>query len=322
MKKIKKYFYRFLKGILGDDLLNEFRFIKKLYHLSFFEAKPSKMLIYSMDGEYFSNGFADRLRGIISSYAYAKANSIPFKINHKIPFKLEQFFQPNMIDWRISDNELNHNILFANPVIMMDYSSGKRLFLMLKNRQHHIYSNINAIALINQHYNKSYQYSDLFQELFKPSDILSNEVKKFKSFLNEGYISISFRFMQLMGDFKDVRGCILSETEQNILINKCISLINQLHQNHLDIPYILVTTDSIKFLEEARKLNYVFTIPGKIGHIGYNSDKDVQMKTMLDFYMISQAKKAYLGCSGNMYMSNFAKSAALTTNIPYEEIIF
>ena len=87
-------------------------------------------------------------------------------------------------------------------------------------------------------------------------------------------------------------------------------------------PYVLVTTDSITFLHEAEKLNFVFTIPGKIGHIGYHSEDDVQIKTMLDFYMISKAKKAYLGCSGDMYKSNFAKSAAMTTNIPYEEIIF
>lgn len=314
--------HSFFYKMFNNDILKEFIFIKKYYHLSFFEKIPEPMLIYCMDGQNFTNGFADRLRGIISSYAYAKANSISFKINHKKPFKLEQYFEPNMIDWRINDDELSHNILYANPVVMMDYSSGKRFYFMLKNRQHHIYSNINAINLINKHYKKSYRYSELFQELFKPSEVLNNEVKKFKSFMHEGYISISFRFMQLMGDFKDVRGCILSETEQKVLINKCILLINKLHQNTPDIPYILVTTDSIKFLQEAKRLNYVFTIPGKIGHIGYNSNDEVQIKTMLDFYMISQANKAYLGCSGNMYKSNFAKSAALTTNIPYEEISF
>lgn len=278
------------------------------------------MIIYCLDGKDFTTGFADRLRGIISSYAFAKANDLHFKINHNVPFKMEKYFQPNSIDWRISDNELSYNLLYANPVFMLDYASGKRFFYMIKKRQHHIYSNINAINLINKHYNKSYHFSDLFNELFKPSDIIINQIQHYRKFINEGYISISFRFMQLLGDFKDIRGAILNESEQKELISKCISFINKIHNQHLNIPYILVTADSTKFILEVKKISYVFTIPGKIGHIGLVSDDDVQMKTMLDFYMISQAKKAYLGYTKEMYKSNFAKVAALTTNISFEKI--
>ena len=62
----------------------------------------------------------------------------------------------------------------------------------------------------------------------------------------------------------------------------------------------------------------VYIIPGKVGHIDYDNGDDVNMKTFLDFFLISKAEKVYLARSGKMYHSAFAKTASLVNNRPFE----
>ena len=313
-----------LKKIIPGNLLWEFGLLKREpYYFSLNEKKESKPIaIFSMDGKWFSNGFADRLRGMISIYAYAKCNNIPFRIEHKIPFDLEDFFIPNNYDWRLRKDEKNYNLLHSAPIVLLDYTKGKRLpFLNLK-KQHHFYSNINCIDFINKKYNKNYQYKDLFSELFKPSVYLQKEIDKILVDISTNYISVSFRFMQLMGDFKDIRGETLTHDEQTALINKSKQLLYSLHKKHPEIDKILVTSDSQKFINNIKDLNFIYIIPGNIGHIGHTDDRSTYLKTMLDFCIISKAKKVYMAYSGKMYKSNFARYASYMTNTPFEEIPF
>lgn len=128
--------------------------------------------------------------------------------------------------------------------------------------------------------------------------------------------------MQLMGDFKDVCGSVLDDNGQKDLATRCLAFIERIHKAHPETKNVLITTDSMKFAEEAKKMNYVFVVPGKIGHIGYSDDYEVHLKMIIDFLLISKAKKAYMGYSGEMYKSHFAESAAEITGIPYENIHF
>lgn len=311
-----------LTKLFGSNVMTELRFIRKYYHFSLLKKRPIPFVIFSMDGKNFTNGFADRLRGIITAYAYAKANDLPFRIDHTEPFKIEEYYAPNEVNWLLNENEKDNNIVYTSPLVLLDYTKGRRLLYLPKWRQYHIFANINAIDLINKHFNTNYSYSNLFRELFKPSDYLLESLLPFKKYVQEGYISVSFRFMQLMGDFKDVRGIVLGIEEQNELILKCHNFLHNIRKSNPTIPYILVTSDSTKFMESLKGLDYVFYIPGKIGHIGYISSNEIHLKTMQDFYMISKAKKAFMGYTGGMYKSHFAKSAADTTGIPYEAINF
>jgi len=59
-------------------------------------------------------------------------------------------------------------------------------------------------------------------------------------------------------------------------------------------------------------------IPGKVGHIDYDNDDDVNMKTFLDFLLIADAEAVYLCKSGKMYKSAFAQTAAMVHNKPFE----
>ena len=80
----------------------------------------------------------------------------------------------------------------------------------------------------------------------------------------------------------------------------------------------MVTADSEKFLSRAKNLNNVYIVPGKTGHIDYDRSDDVNMKTFLDFFLISKAKAVYLAKGPGMYNSAFAKTAALVNNRPFE----
>lgn len=307
----------------GRNIQQQLGFISSLYYFSLKEKTPSPLQVYSLDSRTtYACGFADRLRGMITTYAYAKATGLPFRIDHRLPFQLEEFLVPNQIDWRTKPEELSYNLLHANPIVMLDYTKGERLLKLSKNRQHHYYSNINAIALINKHYGTHFTYSQLYDELFKPSELLSDAMQPYEKYIQEGYISISFRFLQLMGDLVDVCGKTLSEEEQQKLTTKCIEFVENMHAQHSDIKHILVTTDSIKFLNAVNQLPYVFIIPGRIGQIAFRSDSEINLKMFLDFSLISKAKKAYMAYTGDMYKSHFAQSAAETTGIPFESIGF
>ena len=87
---------------------------------------------------------------------------------------------------------------------------------------------------------------------------------------------------------------------------------------------ILVTADSEYFLGEVSKLDFVFVLPGKIGHMDNQSGQelDVHRKTFLDFFMLSYSKKIYLLVTGKMYKSGFARRAAKLRGIPFVEIDF
>jgi hypothetical protein len=157
-----------------------------------------------------------------------------------------------------------------------------------------------------------------FRELFKPSDRLAAALDSHMQTIGDIFISISFRFVQLLGDFIDCDGDTLPETEQEELISRSIQAIKDIMRHHQSIPRVLVTSDSVRFLRRAKVLPYVYVIEGKVGHINFEHSDDVNMKTFLDFLMISNAQKVYLAKSGKMYKSDFARHASMIHNRLFE----
>ena len=315
---------RIRKKLFSSNFNDEFELIRKEYHLTLKKEKIPILVISCIDSRTSVAGFADRLRGMLSCYAYAKAINTPFRIEHISPFDLCNYLVPNQYDWRLRTGEKSMNLLYANPVFFICNEIGyhnRRFFWISRKRQHHLYTNSDYIKDINNHYGKSFCFHELFQELFKPSLSLEKVLDSHKCKLGpEGYVSVSFRFMQLMGDFKDVYGDVLSEAEKRVLLNKSLSVICQLHEK--ENKKILVTSDSQSFIDEALKLSFVYVAPGKIGHIGFSQGEDVNEKMFVDFLLISQAEHVYMAYSGKMYRSHFAKTAAMSTGVPYDEIQF
>lgn len=133
------------------------------------------------------------------------------------------------------------------------------------------------------------------------------------------------RFQQLLGDFKEGNFEILSNSKQELLIDKCKNKIIELYSNgFFNTKMILVTSDSTRFLQVIEKLSFVYTIPGKMEHMDYtqNFDIDVNAKSFIDLYLLSEAKCITLLQTEKMYKSGFPKFAAELGGKPYKEIIF
>lgn len=321
MKILKKIVMRLIRGRVSQDRSREIEQMFDAYHFSLFES-ATPMVVTRLDSDTDGCGLADRLRGMVSSYAYAKCINLPFRIVHRNPFSLEEFLVPNKYDWIAKDNEVSYNLKNSRPVYVMNRSKGQNLPLLSHNKQIHLFTNVNFLPLLADYYHQDFAYHQLYDELFKPSEALQKELDKYHHYVEKGYVSVSFRFLQLMGDFKDTSGEVLNEKERAALISKCHRFLDGIHQKHPNC-FMLVTADSRSFLDTLTDFEYIFTIPGEIGHVGYASNaNNLHMKTFLDFYMISYAEKVYLGYTDKMYKSNFARSAAAITNAPFEMIEF
>lgn len=274
---------------------------------------PSKCYVYVADGHTAHGGISDRLRGIISVFQYCKLRNIPFRINFTSPFNLDMFLVPNKYDWELKEGEFVRNksvgFRFFNSYSHIDEDK-KDYFSLLdsKKRQVHCYTNV-TIDEPNM--------SVYFDELFKPSKILQEALDKcHQSVQRGGYVSITFRFQDLLGDLHERYATELgSKEEKEDYISHCISAIEKVYENNKDkIDKVLVTADSQAFLKHAKKLPYVYVVPGEITHIDFAGDKGgmAHIKDFLDMLMISSASHVYFYSYGRMYKhSRFAKTASL-----------
>ncbi len=170
-------------------------------------------------------------------------------------------------------------------------------------------------------------YSKLFHELFKPSDLLAEQLSIHTNLLGgkNKYISISFRFQNLLGEFEEANSTSLKTGLQTLLIKKCLETIYKLKEEHPDLDKILITSDSNLFRKLVTKTYdfvYTYVLPEEVGHIDYAAAGKVkELTAFLDMFLIAGAKKAYQVRSNDMYNSDFPKMAAKINNVPYEMIL-
>ncbi len=301
-----------------------------------------KRVIYTFNEQTkFNVGLADRLRGIISAYDCIKelndmGKNIDFSINFTKPFQLTDYLVPNKYDWSIAPSDISYNSTqvesmhisateYIKSILGRIRFDAKHLRKYLKKHiseskfnQIHLHSNIEALSNVD--------YSKLFNELFKPSNMLQETLNAHCQALSigGGYISASFRFMDLLGDFNEGSGLTLKPDEQEVLMSECTKQLEILHTKHPN-KRILVTSDSGSFLKyAATKLPYVYIVEGDITHVGHSSDSsfELHLKTFVDLLMIARAEKVYLLRTGEMYKSGFSKSASRIYNTEFEYIEF
>lgn len=264
--------------------------------------------ICMLDGRRFHGGVTDRIRGILTTYREAKKRGKNFYIYWNDPFPLEDYLTPSEIDWRIAPDKLGYTKEDAFPVIIEDETDLQSRMRMnaafrLKYPQLHIYSNAD---------NCRGEYRKLFHELFKPSESLEREVKRHLDVLGDKYWSFSFRFLQLLGDFRD-RSRRLDEGEARALISK---VKEELLKEMKKVPSgyrILVTADSRRFLDEVEGMDpRIYIVPGDIKHIDKHTDatEEVWMKTFVDQMLLMGAERVCLMRTGEMYKSGFSRFAA------------
>lgn len=285
-----------------------------------------KQVICIYDSNVRSGGWADRLRGILSVYHICRQYNMEFKILFEHPFALERYLIPNKVNWGIKRNELDFN-LSTTDLCFVSTRTG-RDYEMRKQRQwfkKEFKKGFNEFHVrTNAAFSYQEDFSQLFCELFRPSPLLEELLNQQKRILGKDFISVSFRFLDLLGDFNETfgRGVLTSEEKRQKLISKCFKQIELLHEKH-PTAKILVNSDSTTFLKAANILEYTYVIPGKISHIDSPEQvkDDVHDKTFTDFFMIANAKSIYLVIADQMYDSGFPYAASRLYDRPFHRII-
>lgn len=302
--------------------------LNKYYHRCDAIENCPPFVISIFDGKIIAGGLADRLRGALSTYYVCKKTGKDFRLYFVSPFNLENYLLPNKYDWRCKKEELCYNenstkVLILDTTQDSPYQREKQkqwLYCNIKNAsgQCHVYSN----ALFSY----DYEYKKLFEELFKPSERLKETIDFYLKDLGETYISISCRFLDLLGDFNETFGIKtpLTKQQKEELISKVICTIKKLH---IDYPNrkILCNSDSSVFLKEVEKLEYTYVVPGEITHIDGKNDRDdykMYEKTFVDFFLIANASHIFLLKTGSMHNSGYPLAASKIYNKPFETITF
>lgn len=281
-------------------------------------------LIFMADGKWMHGGLTDRLRGMASAYKFATEHHLDFKIYHTSPFLLQEILQPNKIDWIIDESEINRDSSKAKPVLLyredFDNDSALERQLDTTHEQFHLYSCVDTLGE---------KFPEYFNNLFEPSELLEKELAHYGELLGTNYTSISFRFQNMLGDFKEFTFKELPPASKKELLNDALTTLkkeiaeaSQAPENLPGMSKILVTADSPTFLEQAAKLPNVVIVKGTSLHIDFNSSKNATdyLKAFTEFFLISKAAKAklYRNRKYKTYPSNFPKYAAKLGHVPYE----
>ncbi len=283
-----------------------------------------KTVVFMADGKLVQGGLSDRLMGIMATYQLCKELGLEFRIFFNHPFPLSDYLVPNRVNWLIEEKELCYNSRNTLPVVMMSWGGKAEKKKQRKHLMQELQKDYKQIHVYtNAHFVLDKQYSELFHELFTFSDRLKDELDSHLQQLGNRYVSVSLRFLQLLGDFKDTDRPILSQEEATVLIEKCENQVLDIHKRHPGSK-LFVASDSITFLNKIKDRDFVYTIPGTPVHIDYCEDAsfDRHKKTFIDFFVIAHARKIYLLQTGQMYKSNYPFSASLVNNTPFERIKF
>lgn len=277
--------------------------------------------VMRVDGRGYHGGMTDRFKGAISWWHYCNKKGLKFKLLYNYPFNLTDYVIPNEYDWVIEEKDIPDSIL-TTRIFYARGENGRRLERLKTNKNIWYYGNIDLGSSLGwAPYTED--WGKAFKKLFKPSPLLEKHIDVCRSEIKAPYIAVVFRFQNLLGDFNEpYYRKINDDTEREQLINKALEELDKIHV--LNKGYsVLVTSDSVNFLKEARKNDYVYVIEGKLCHMEFtdNDSQHTQLKSFLDFFMISKASKVYSVVIGDMYKSDFPVYAAKVGGIPFERIV-
>lgn len=331
--------FRSLKAAVNYGFFSEHRFRRyvRRHLLPYYDDEAPrarnerKQVICMFDGRKQHGGLADRLRAMATAYCFCRDHGLDFRIHFVYPFRLEEYLEPNRCDWRIDPGEISYNRHDARPVYIATQSLGdardfrfqRRMtekFCEARYRQLHLYSNICF---------EEARFGEAFRTLFRPAAWLQRLVDEQLERLDpqrKGFVAVSSRFVELLGDFNERRDRAaqgLPPEEQERLLDRCCEQLERIGAAHPGEP-LLVTSDSVRFLERARRYDFVRELPGRIGHmdVAAGDDREIHTKTFLDFLVLCEARSHYYLVGPGMYRGNFSRRAAQIGGAPFREVIF
>lgn len=311
-----EFYYRFLRN---HKFKRKTRKLKKEYYSSEAEVgcNVNKTVIYMADGRILHGGLGDRLRGICTIFSLCKEKGWDFRIYFNSPFPLEKYLLPNLYDWRISDSEMSYNSHWSVPVynscIPEDSVRERRWQYDMLERQ--LKQDYKQIHCYSSFYFAEDDFKSLFNTLFRPSDEIVGQISALKEKVGTEFITVSLRFLQLLGDFKETKDIYetLDDSRAEKLMSLCLQGIRDILSLKENVgKYAVVTSDSVRFLDYIKEEPSVYYIPGNICHLdSMAKGSDDQLKTFVDFFAVKEAERSYLIVGPGMYgASNFSKRAA------------
>lgn len=273
------------------------------------EGNTGDIVICPFDGRIYHGGTTDRIRGLLSTFAETEKRGIPFRISWTSPFNLEDYLQPADYDWRIRPEEISDSQSDAMPVIIQDRSNPESAAMLAAaldgiHGQLHVYSN--ADCYIGS-------YSRLYRRLFRPSPRLARSVLNHKRVLGDRYWAFHFRFLTLLGDFKDWSDRILPEHEAISLMERNRDEMLRLMRVIPEGYRVFVTSDSRRFLDFVSGADpRIYVTPGEIRNIDLSEDDndDIWLKAFTDQQLLMDAARVHRMVTGDMYVSGYSRFAA------------
>lgn len=278
-----------------------------------------KKIVYVCDGRLIQGGFADRMKGVLTTYYEAKRRKVRFFISWDYPFDLREFVIPADYDWRVDREDILYDYDKSFPVII-NINSPYHIINIIKKYsfKHLLNGRRDKLVYANMNYAEPV-FRELYYELFKPTEYLQEKIDFHLSNIGTDYWSYTFRFGNMFNDFKDLVGYPLGGGELIDLLDKNI---NELRKMLEDLPNgykALITSDSLYFLNRIEDVDdRIYIVKEQPMHPDFpdNSaaNKETWCKTFLDFYLIANAKMSFLLTRGQMYKSGFPGFASLIGN--------
>lgn len=243
-------------------------------------------------------GLADRLKAIVRCYGVAKRNGYDFKIIYKHPFHLEDYLQPNKVDWVADFPDLNYDVCGTK----FYRETGKEKPVLKRNKEYHCHTYTGNL-LPRCFEDVGYRWVDLFNELFCPSEELVELIRN-TGFEKGSYVAVHFRFVNALENFEaNYDNALKTQEEKDNLIKRCKDALMRIHESN---PHqqVLVFSDSKVFLDSIQDLPVRSLDSSNIGHISFDEGKGTIVKTLLDLFMISRASKVYVVHAPELYNSS------------------
>lgn len=315
--------YRYLRADCIWLIRNTMRFLKKNIKFTILSREDLNILYFVIDPEMRHSGMVDRFKGIINAYYFSKQNGYAFRIIYKTPFPLENYLQPNKVNWIADFPSLKFSIFNTRFINECEWH---KLPKLKKNRQYHIYNYIgNGIGPFVSKGEEKCIWRELFHELFKPTPALCNVLNTNIASIGAPYIAIHARFVNTLENFEynlnSTGRFTLGSAQQNGLIERCRNGILKIIKNNGGGYNYLVLSDSKRFLNAIQDMPVVILDTDKIGHTSFTNDEDTVQKTFLDFFLLSRAKAIYRIMAPELYSSScFALYASIIGDAPFNTI--
>lgn len=291
--------------------------------------KKSKIVFFRCS----MGGITDRFKAIVSLFDFCDENNLEFKIYSKKPFDFNLFFNPAEYNWSISETEISFaqekntalNLWIPSDIGNRHFSWDDEQFVL------RTITNSGICSHLFIHASAPYglpQFGKRFRQLFVCKPLLAENIALWSEKLGREYITVTCRFINLLNDSVEVVDGFraLSSSEKEILISQCIEKIISISND--TSKTVLVTTDSNTFSKKINSINNnrIISIEGDTIHhhigfidkIGYSEI----LKQLTEFFLISQANKAFLLVCGQMYESKFPKWSASLGSVPYTILHF